>query len=404
MVTSVFEPVGLGPLRLRNRLVKAATFEGRTPAALVSNDLVDFHRAVAAGGVAMTTLAYVAVAPEGRTHREQIFLREAALPGLARLVDAVHAEGAAISAQLGHAGPVANGRSNRVPALAPSPMPSPLSMQMVRAATHADLARVLRDYVAGARLLVRAGFDALELHLGHGYLLSSFLSPATNRRRDELGGPLEQRADYPRRVVRAVKEAVGDDVAVYAKLGMTDGVRGGLQVEEALDVASMLESDGCLDAMQLSAGSSLLNPMYLFRGPVPLTEFAAQMPLPVRWGMRLGGGRFLREYPYRPGFLLDTAQRFRERLSLPLIALGGLDTLAAMQDALGRGFEMVALGRSLVREPDLPRRLESGAAQAATCIHCNRCMPSIYTGTRCVLDQPEPLTLTQPTTQPRRPA
>ena len=188
---------------------------------------------------------------------------------------------------------------------------------------------------------------------------------------------------------------------------MTDGVRGGLQVDEALDVASMLEADGCLDAMQLSAGSSLLNPMYLFRGPVPLTEFAAQMPLPVRWGMRLGGGRFLREYPYRPGFLLDTAQRFRERLSLPLIALGGLDTLAAMQDALGRGFEMVALGRSLVREPDLPRRLESGAAQATTCIHCNRCMPSIYTGTRCVLDQPEPLTLTQPTTQttkPRRPA
>ena len=124
MVSSVFEPVGLGPLRLRNRLVKAATFEGRTPAALVSDDLVDFHRAVAAGGVAMTTLAYVAVAPEGRTHREQIFLREAALPGLARLADAVHAEGAAISAQLGHAGPVANGRSNGLQALAATAAPS----------------------------------------------------------------------------------------------------------------------------------------------------------------------------------------------------------------------------------------------------------------------------------------
>ncbi len=390
VVARVFEPVRLGPLTVRNRLVKAATFEGRTPAAVVSEDLIAFHRAIAAGGIGMTTVAYVAASPEGRTHREQIFLREAAVPGLAELADAVHTEGAAISAQLGHAGPVANGRSNGVRALAPSRMPSPLSMQMVRAATASDLDRVLRDYVAGARLLVRAGFDAIELHLGHGYLLSSFLSPATNRRRDQYGGSLEQRAAYPRQVVRAVKEAVGDDVALYAKFGMTDGVRSGLQVDEALDAASLLESDGCLDALELSAGSSLLNPMYLFRGPVPLAQFAAQMPLPVRWGMKLGGGRFLREYPYRPGFLLDTAQQFRDRLSLPLIALGGLDSMDAMQDALGRGFAMVALGRSLLREPDLPRRMEAGAARETSCIHCNGCMPSIYTGTRCVLDQPHP--------------
>ena len=391
---SVFEATDLGPLRLRSRLVKAATFEGRTPAALVSPELISFHRSIAGGGAAMTTLAYVSVAPEGRTHREQIFLREAAVPGLAALAEAVHDEGAAVSAQLGHAGPVANGRSNRVPAIAPSRMPSPLSLQMVRAASRADLDRILRDYVAGARLLVRAGFDAIELHLGHGYLLSSFLSPATNRRRDEHGGSLEHRAAYPRQVVRAVKEAVGDDVALYAKFGMTDGVRAGLGVEEALDVASMLEQDGCLDALELSAGSSLLNPMYLFHGPVPLEEFAAQMPRPLRWGMRLGGGSFLKEYPYRPGFLLETAQRFRDRLAMPLIALGGLDTLDAIADAMARGFDLVALGRSLVREPDLPDRLRTGAASETSCIHCNRCMPSIYTGTRCLLDRPQPLDLT----------
>lgn len=399
MVASLFEPVQLGPITLRNRLLKAATFEGRTPAAVVSPELVDFHRAIAAGGVGMTTVAYVAVAPEGRTHREQIFLREAALPGLRTLVDAVHAEGAAISAQLGHAGPVANGRSNHCQAISPSRMPSPLSMQMVRAATEADLRRIRRDYVAGAELLVRAGFDAIELHLGHGYLLSSFFSPATNRRTDQYGGSLARRAAYPREVVRVVREAVGDRVALYAKFGMTDGVRSGLRVEEALDIASMLEGDGCLDAMELSAGSSLLNPMYLFHGPAPLVEFANAMPLPLRWGMSGFGGRFgrsfLREYPYRPGFLLDTAERFRERLSMPLIALGGLDNLDAMDDALGRGFEMLALGRSLVREPDLPRRLETGQATATICTHCNRCMPTIYSGTRCPLDQPEPLTISR---------
>ena len=133
------------------------------------------------------------------------------MPGLSRLTDAVHEHGAAISAQLGHAGPVANGRSNRVPALAPSSMPSPLSMQMVRSATERDLARVTRDYVSGVRLAVRAGFDALELHLGHGYLLSWFLSPNTNRRKDRYGGSLENRAAFPRQVLRAVRDEVGDE-------------------------------------------------------------------------------------------------------------------------------------------------------------------------------------------------
>ena len=390
----MFEPVILGPLTLRNRVVKAATFEGMTPGALVSQQLVDFHTGIARGGVGMTTMAYVAVSPEGRTHRDQVFLREAAVPGLRRLTEAVHAEGAAVAAQIGHAGPVANGRSNGIQAIAPTGMPSPLSMQMVRTASETDLDRVLRDYVSGARLAVRAGFDALEIHLGHGYLLSSFLSPGTNRRKDRYGGSLERRASYPRRVLRAVRDEVGDEVAVYAKLGMTDGVRGGLRVEESLEVAVMLEEDEVLDAIQLSAGSSLMNPMYLFRGPVPLAEFAAQMPALVRMGLRTPvGKRFLKEYPYEEAFLLPQARVFRERLRLPLMLLGGISTRGTMDLAMAEGFELVALGRPLLREPDLVSRLRTRAALGATCTHCNRCMPSIYTGTRCVLDHPEPLQL-----------
>jgi 2,4-dienoyl-CoA reductase-like NADH-dependent reductase (Old Yellow Enzyme family) len=338
-------------------------------------------------------MAYVAVSPEGRTHRDQVFLREAALPGLRRLTDAVHGEGAAVAAQIGHAGPVANGRSNGVHAVAPSSMPSPLSMQMVRSVTESDLDRILRDYVSGVRLAVRAGFDALELHLGHGYLLSSFLSPNTNRRKDRYGGGLEKRARFPRRVLRAVRDEVGDEVAVTAKLGMTDGVRGGLSVEDSLSFAALVEGDGVLDAIQLSAGSSLMNPMYLFRGPVPLREFSAAMPWPVRVGLRTLGRGFLKEYPYEEAFLLPKARLFRERLSLPLMLLGGISTRETMDLAMAEGFELVAMGRPLLREPDLVNRLRSREVAGATCIHCNRCMPSIYTGTRCVLDHPEPPSL-----------
>ena len=385
----VFSPATLGPVRLRNRVVKAATFEGMTPDALVTDALVDYHLAVARGGVGMTTVAYLAVAPEGRTDRHQIYLREAALPGLARLTGAIHDEGAAVAAQIGHAGPVANGRSSGLQALSASRMPSPLSMQMVRAATQADLATALRQYVAGARIAVRAGFDALELHLGHNYLLSSFLSPNLNRRKDAYGGSLENRARFPRQVVDAVREAVGDRVALTAKLSMSDGVRGGLQVEESIAFAQLLEADGALDALQLSAGSSLTNPMYLFRGDVPLAEFARQMPFPLNIGVRMSGNRFFRAYPFEEAYLLPDARRFRAALTMPLIYLGGVNTRATLDLAMEEGFEYVAMARALLREPDLLDRMQAGETDRGVCIHCNQCMPTIYTGTRCVLVTPE---------------
>ena len=383
VTAAMLAPATLGPARLRNRVIKAATFEGRTPEGLVTDELIDSHEELARGGVGLTTVAYLAVAPEGRTHREQIHLGEHSLPGLARLAERIHEVGGAVNGQLGHAGPVANGRSNGVRALSASRMPSPLSMQMIASASEADLARITRQYAESARLLVRAGFDCLEIHLAHSYLISSFLAPGLNRRKDRWGGSLENRARLARQVAAAVREEVGNEVAVIAKASLSDGFRGGLTGDEALDVASMLESDGTLDALELSGGSSLMNPMYLFRGGVPRREFAAQMPLPVRVGLRTVGRSFLKEYPYEEAYFLDRARLFRERLTMPLILLGGITQLDTMQTAMAEGFDYVALGRGLLREPDLVQRLAAG--QTSTCIHCNRCMPTIYQpgGTHC---------------------
>ena len=382
-VPDVFAPASLGPVRLRNRIVKAATFEGVTPDALVTDELVDYHLKVARGGAGMSTVAYLAVSPEGRTDRHQIYLRPEAVPGLRRLTEAIHAEGAAVSGQLGHAGPVANGRSNKAQALSASRMPSPLSLQMVRTATEADITRVTRDYVEGARLAVDAGFDCLEMHLGHNYLLSSFLSPNLNRRKDRWGGSLENRARFPRQVVLAVREAVGDGVAVTAKLNMVDGVRSGLGIEESLDFASMLEADRALDAIQLTSGSSLTNPMFLFRGDVPLKEFADAMPPLQRWGIKAVGRKFFRHYPFEEAYMLPMARRFRERLEMPLMLLGGINKRETLDLAMAEGFQYVAMARALLREPDLVNRMREGRAAAGICIHCNRCMPTIYSRTHC---------------------
>lgn len=234
-------------------------------------------------------------------------------------------------------------------------------------------------------MAVDAGFDAVEVHLGHNYLASAFLSPKLNRRTDDYGGSLRNRARLARDVMRAVRDAVGDRIAVIAKLGMDDGVPGGFWLDEAIPVAQWLEADGTLDALELTAGSSLLNPMYLFKGDVPLAEFAGVMPQPIRTGVNLVGHRLLKSYPYRDGFLLEDARQVRAAVDLPMVLLGGVTDRAIMDTAMAEGFEFVAMARALLREPDLVDRLQRDASARSLCVHCNKCMPTNYTGTRCVL-------------------
>jgi 2,4-dienoyl-CoA reductase-like NADH-dependent reductase (Old Yellow Enzyme family) len=387
----VLSPAKLGPIILRNRTIKSATFEARTPNALVTDDLIEYHRLPAAGGVGMTTVAYCAVSQGGRTEGNGIWMRPEAVPGFRRLTEAIHAEGAAVSAQIGHAGPVANARSNKATALAPVRFFNPIGMRFAKKATRDDIDNVITAHANAARLAVDAGFDAVEIHLGHNYLASSFLSPLINRRNDEFGGSLENRAKIARGMVLAVRRAVDKDgaqIAVTAKLNMADGVRGGISTDESLITAKWLQDDGGLDAIELTAGSSLVNPMYLFRGDAPLKQFAGAFKPPLSWGIRMTGKRFLREYPYREAYLLREAKLFRAELSMPLILLGGITNRETMDLAMAEGFDFVAMGRALLAEPDLINRIAAdGAAHTvhSACTHCNQCMPTIYSRTRCVV-------------------
>jgi 2,4-dienoyl-CoA reductase-like NADH-dependent reductase (Old Yellow Enzyme family) len=383
--TDVFSAAKLGPVTLRNRIIKAATFEAATPDALVTDDLIRYHRLPAAGGVGMTTVAYCAVSPGGRTDGWQLWMRPEAVPGLRRLTDAIHAEGAAISAQIGHAGPVANARTNKARALAPVRFFNPLSMRFARKAGREDIAEVTAAHANAARLAIESGFDAVEIHLGHNYLASSFLSPLINRRTDEFGGSLENRAKVARGLVKAVRDEVGDRIAVTAKLNMSDGVRGGIQLEESIQTAKWLEEDGGLDALELTAGSSLVNPLYLFRGDAPIKEFAGAFKPPLRWGIRMAGKKFLREYPYREAYLLEQARQFRAALAMPLILLGGVTNRETMDLAMTEGFDFVAMGRALLAEPDLINRIKDDAGVRSACTHCNKCMATIYSHTHCVV-------------------
>jgi len=380
-----FSPLRLGPLTLKNRFIKAATFEGVMPRGTVSDALIDFHTEVARGGAAMTTVAYCAISPGGRVHRDTVVLDRDRVPQLRRLTEAVHAAGALVCAQIGHAGLVANTLSNRTPTLAPSTRVSAPAMGLVRAATAEQLDAVVDGFGTAAQNAVDAGFDALEIHMGHGYLLSSFFSPNLNRRTERYGGDTVRRAELARRVAERVRATVGDSVAVTAKFNMDDGVRGGFWLDDSIPTARLLESDGHLDALQLTGGSSLLNPMYYFRGDVPMDEFIASQPRPVGVGLRVMGWRLFRAYPFEEAFFSALARQFRAAMSMPLILLGGINRLDTVEGALAEGFEFVAMARALLRDPFLVNRFREGSATEGLCIHCMKCMPTVYSGTHCVV-------------------
>ncbi|OBH98656.1 NADH:flavin oxidoreductase [Mycobacterium sp. E2733] len=392
-----FAPAALGPVTLRNRVIKAATSEGRSPDGLVTDDLIAFHRAFSRGGVGMTTVAYCCVAPEGASAPGQIVMNPKALPGLRRLTEAVHGDGAAISAQLGHAGVVAHKKLTGVTPMAPSRFINPASMGYCREMTRAEIQTVVDQFGSAARVAAEAGFDVVELHFGHLYLPSSFLSPLLNRRKDEYGGNIDNRSRFCREIARRVRDEVGDRIAVTAKLDMDDGVPGSIWLDEALRTAALLDADATLDAIELTQGSSVFKPMYLFRGDVPVREFARVIPQPMRTGIRFIGKWAMGDYPYHDLYMLANARQFVPAVhDTKLILLGGITNREHVETGMREGFDFVAIGRALLREPDLVAKMIADPTVRSLCTHNNKCMVTVFGRTHCVLDPEQRYGATEP--------
>ncbi|MDP4651165.1 MAG: NADH:flavin oxidoreductase, partial [Haliea sp.] len=264
---SPFDPVSIGPITLRNRFIKSGANEAMCIDGKPTKALVKHHRNLAAGGVGMTTVAYMAVAKVGRTLPNQIWMRPEVIPDLKVLTQAVHDEGAAISAQITHGGSFVTGMKVRGRTISSSSGFNPAGMMkgniFQRAMNEDDMARVEAEFVSAAQLAREGGFDAVELHMGHGYLLNQFISPLSNRRTDEYGGGAENRVRFPARVLAAVKRAVGEEMAVLAKINVADGVRRGATAEDGMVTARALEAAGA-DMLVLSGGRNVESTWFMF--------------------------------------------------------------------------------------------------------------------------------------------
>ena len=387
MVSEIFTPYKLGPITLRNRTIRSAAFEGMCPGNAPSQELSDYHTAVARGGIGMTTVAYAAVCRSGLSFERQLWMRPEIVPELRKLTDAIHAEGAKASIQLGHCGNMSHRKICGCLPFGASAGFNLYSPTFVHKMNAAEIEQVAKAFGTAVSLAIEAGFDCVEIHAGHGYLISQFLSPYTNRRKDEYGGCLDNRMRFMRECMREViAAATAPDgtrrIAVTAKINTRDGFRGGLEVEDCIEVARELRRLG-VDALVLSGGFVSRAPMYVMRGQFPVRAIAHYMPWKTQWWLKIGvffGGKIVSPtVPFKPLFFMEDALKFRAAMpDFPFIYVGGVVSAQGASEVLEKGFPLFQMGRAVLEDTDFVNKMAADENHCSGCKHINFCIGRMY--------------------------
>ncbi len=344
----LFTPANIGSLRLPNRLVRSATAER------MADDtdghpqprLAELYRHLARGGAGLIITGHMYIHPLGQAHLGMTGIySDDLIPSLTALPQAVHEEGGHIAAQINHGGMLCRPECGHA-SMAPVDIDAPFLYQKSHRMTEEEIWEAIHAFGQAARRAQEAGFDAVQVHAAHGYLNSEFLSPWSNRREDRWGGPLSQRMHFLREVCAEVRKQVGADYPVFTKLGLLDGVEGGLTPEESLQVTAQLHTMR-LDAVEFSSGIN------------GKTNIAA------RKGIR-------REE--EEGYFLPIVRQARPLTPLPILTVGGYRSRAVMEQVIQSGeADFISLCRPLISEPDFPNRLRLGLQKKSRCISANNC-------------------------------
>ena len=380
-MSELFTPYRIGPVELRNRTIRSAAFEAMCPGQRPSKELFDYHTAVARGGIGMTTVAYAAVCQSGLSFENQLWMREEIVPELKALTDAIHAEGAKASIQLGHCGNMSHRTICGCMPYGASRGFNLYSPTIVRGLRKEELPELAKKFGNAVNLAREAGFDSVEIHCGHGYLIDQFLNPYFNHRKDEYGGSLENRMRFMTMCIQEVMKAAKDDMAVIVKMNMRDGLKKpGTTIEESIMIAKRLQELG-VHAIVLSGGLVSATPMYVMRGEMPIKTMTHYMD---KWWLKMGvracGKMMVPTVPYEEAYFLEDALKFREALpDMKFIYVGGLVAGDKINEVLSHGFEAVQMARSLLNEPDFVNRLKEDLHHRCGCGHSNYCIGRMYT-------------------------
>lgn len=361
MLERLFSNGEIGNLKPRNRIVRSATYEGRADLkGFVTPRLLDFYRELSAGGAGTIITGVCTVSRSAKIGLSEIgAYSDEHVDGLAQLADAIHTNGALAILQLNHCGRQFFPHEGHPPAVAPSAITDPAFGITPREMTRPEMARAEEDFTQAAGRSREAGFDGIQLHSAHGYLLSSFLSPYTNRRKDEYGGSLENRTRMHREIIGGIRSVCGEDFPVLVKMNGEDFLDGGIETAEACEIAKVFEEAG-VAAIEVSGGM---------------------------WeaGRKTSQTRITR--PEREAYFRDHARAVKQSVSIPVIEVGGIRSPEIAEEILASGdADFVSMSRPLVTEPDLLRKWAAGDTKRADCVSCNGCLDAINKGEelRCV--------------------
>ena len=366
-MSTLFDPIKVGPITFRNRFVRSATQDWLSHSdGQVSDAQLALYEQLAAGGVGLINTGHTYIShPLGRAANPQnAFYHDRFIESHKKLVEVVHRHGAKIFLQLAHAGrqTLPENIDGQMP-VAPSDMFDEKGQQIARSMTSDEIERLMEDYTSAAGRAKRAGFDGVQLHMAHGYLLAQFLSPYTNHRDDEYGGSIDNRISLLCAVTYRVKSAVGRQFPVFAKLNTTDGITAETQLslDDAVYTANMIAEHG-IDAIETSGGT------------VKETRLVMAKPGILK--------------PALEAYFAPAAKQVKAAVKVPVILVGGLRSTAVMEDIINSGTaDMISMSRPFVREPDLVNKLAAGQPKA-TCVSCNACFNP--QGLKCRYEGPVP--------------
>ena len=380
--SKLFTPYKMGPVTLRNRVIRSAAFESMGKDFAPTQDLKDYHVSVARGGVGMTTLAYASVNRSGISFNSQLWLRDEIVPQLRDITEAVHAEGAAAGIQIGHCGNMTHWSTAGCFPMSASNGFNLYSPTFHRRMNLEDIKQTAKDFGQAVYTAHEAGFDSVEVHAGHGYLISQFLSPYTNHRHDEFGGSLENRMRFMKMCLTEVMEAAAKcNMAVLVKHNMEDGFKSGIQIAESIEIAKEIEKFG-VNGIVLSSGFVSRAPMAVMRGRIPTKTMGYYMGW-NEWLQKivvsLFGQWLIKDYDFEECFFLENAKKFRAELNGPLVYVGGLVSREGIENVLDEGFEMVQMARALINDPNFINKLREGDfTTRAGCDHRDYCIARMY--------------------------
>jgi 2,4-dienoyl-CoA reductase-like NADH-dependent reductase (Old Yellow Enzyme family) len=378
----LFTPMEINGMAVKNRLVRSATFEHMaTEDGKVTDQLIKFYSRLANGGVGLIVLGHAFVQENGRALPGQMGVySDAHIAGLKDLVDEIHHQGARVALQLAHAGrqTMADAIGGQTP-IAPSAIgPDPIFGTSPREATEAEIGEIIDAFGKAARRGKAAGFDAVQLHAAHGYLLAQFLSPHTNRRTDKWGGNQENRFRFVSEVYNSVRDAVGDDFPILIKLSVEEGLEDGIKMAEAGYIAAALAKLG-IDAIEISGGTIVDSLFMMCRGDIPIDMLTRDVDPSVRAQMEDFFYSVKDMVKYEEAYWLRHAEKIKEVIgSVPLILVGGMKYPQTMAKIVEENkADLISLSRPLIREPNFPLEMAEGRKDPSKCAFCNRCLMEV---------------------------